>query len=325
MKTYCNPVWDADFADPFVLRTGPAERPQYFAYGTAAMGPDGRPFPVLTSADLVDWRPMGGALNPLANPPARSYWAPEVAQRDERFYLYYSASTSDSDADQRVRVAVAKHPAGPFQTVGKLLIDTLDFTIDPSPFRNPRDGRWYLFFATDYLSDPPFGTGLGVVELGENMISTAGEAKIVLRASGDWQIYEKNRDYKGRVWPAWYCIEGPHVTFHEGKYYCFYSGGAWHGTEYGVGFATADHPMGPWRGDSAKAGPTVLTGIPGKVIGPGHNSVVLGPDNQTLFMVYHAWDPGRTARRMCIDPIRWTDAGPKVDGPSTDRRSVIAG
>jgi beta-xylosidase len=324
MKTYRNPVWPGDFADPFVLRTGTEQSPQYFAYGTAPLGADGRPFPVLFSSDLVTWHAGGGSLDPLTHPPARSYWAPEVAERDGRFYMYYSASTTDSDADQRVRVAIAEHPAGPFRTVDKLLIDSLDFTIDASPFQDPQDGRWYLFFATDYLNEPPSGTGLGVIELAGDMISVAGDPKIVLRASGDWQIYERNRHYKGRVWPAWYCIEGPHVTFHAGKYYCFYSGGAWHGTEYGVGFATADHPLGPWRGGSAIAGPTVLKGIPGLVIGPGHNSVVLGPDNQTLFMVYHAWDPGRTARRMCIDPIRWTEAGPKVDGPSIQSRSLLA-
>jgi hypothetical protein len=66
----------------------------------------------------------------------------------------------------------------------------------------------------------------------------------------------------------------------------------------------------------------VLKGIPGKVVGPGHNSTVIGPDGKTLFMVYHAWDPGHTARRLCIDPIFWTPDGPKVDGPSTTPRPL---
>jgi beta-xylosidase len=314
MKTYCNPVWPAEFADPFILRV----EDQYYAYGTAPAGADARPFPVLQSSDLTDWRPLGGALDPLQNPPANNYWAPEVAHHGGRFYLYYSASTTASDADQRLRVAIAEAPQGPFIDSGKLLIERLGFTIDASPFRDPADGRWYLFFATDYLADPPFGTGLGVVELAKDMLTVAGEPKIVLRASANWQIYESNRNYKGRVWPAWYCIEGPHVTYHEGRYYCFYSGGAWHGTQYGVGFATADHPLGPWLGDDAERGPTVLQGIPNRVIGPGHNSLITGPDGKTLFMVYHAWDSARTARRMCIDPIHWTPTGPRVAGPTTD-------
>src|SRR5688572_18471336 len=96
--TYQNPVYQNDFADPFALRT----RGAYYAYGTAAPGQDGRIFPVLRSDDLAHWTPLGGALMPLRDPPGISYWAPEVAEKDGRYYLYYSASTSQSDADHRL-------------------------------------------------------------------------------------------------------------------------------------------------------------------------------------------------------------------------------
>ena len=84
MSTYYqNPVYPFDFADPFVLRT----RGAYFAYGTAAAGADGLIFPVLRSSNLANWEPLGGALKPLTDPPAYSYWAPEVAEKD-RSILY---------------------------------------------------------------------------------------------------------------------------------------------------------------------------------------------------------------------------------------------
>jgi arabinan endo-1,5-alpha-L-arabinosidase len=81
---------------------------------------------------------------------------------------------------------------------------------------------------------------------------------------------------------------------------------------YGVGVAVADTPLGPWTGlgDSS-----IMATVPGHVIGPGHNSVVPGPHGQDV-IVYHAWDVARTARRMCIDPLRWTDDGPVVDAPT---------
>jgi len=41
-----------------------------------------------------------------------------------------------------------------------------------------------------------------------------------------------------------------------------------------------------------------------------------------MYMVYHAWDAAKTARRMCIDPIIWTPVGPKVDGPSFEPREL---
>lgn len=318
-STYQNPVYAYDFADPFVHQTSEG----YFAFGTSAAGADGRPFPVLHSTDLIHWKPLGGALNPLRDPSAISYWAPEVIEKDGRHYLFYSASTSNSDADHRIRVAIADRPAGPYQDIGGPLMPDIGFSIDASPFRDPKTGKYYLFFARDFEATEPHGTGLSVVELADDLRSVVTEPTTVVRAVADWQIYERNRDYKGRVWTKWHCVEGPSVVFHEDRYYCFYSGGAWHGTAYGVGFAVAKHPLGPWTDDFASHGPVVLKGIPEKVIGPGHNSTVHGPDGRTLYMVYHAWDVGHTARRMCIDPIVWTREGPRVDGPSTTPRTLI--
>jgi len=313
--TYQNPVYPPDFADPFVLKT----RGKYFAYGTAAPAADGRPFPILRSNDLVHWERLAGAIDPLRDPPAFNYWAPEVAERDGKYYLYYSASTVPSDEGHRLRVAVASDPEGPFIDVGKPILPDLGFSIDASPFRDPVSGKWYLYFAMDYVSDTPHGTGLAVIELEDDMATARTEPRAVIRAQADWQIYERDRNYKGQVWKAWHCVEGPSVLFHEGKYYCLYSAGAWYGENYGVGFAVADHPLGPFRDDFASQGPRVLKGIPGKIVGPGHNSVTIAPDGQTLMMVYHAWDPAHTARRMCIDPIRWTPEGPRVEGPSIPR------
>jgi beta-xylosidase len=315
---YQNPVYPGYFADPFVIMT----RGGYYAYGTGPAATDGRAFPVLHSSDLVHWRELGGALLPLENPPALNYWAPEVAEADGRYFLFYSASTGLSDEHHRLRVATSQDPAGPFRDTGNLLIPDLGFTIDASPFRDPKTGRWYLYFATDYEEDAPHGTGLAVVELAADLMSAVTKPVPVVRAKADWQIYERNRDYKGRVWPAWHCVEGPSALYHDGKYYCLYSAGAWYGDNYGVGFAVANHPLGPYRDDYAASGPAVLRGIPGKVIGPGHNSTVIGPDGKTLFMVYHAWDAAKTARRMCIDPIYFDEHGPRVDGPSVDPRPL---
>jgi arabinan endo-1,5-alpha-L-arabinosidase len=319
MKTYTNPVWPGYFADPFVLKTSGG----YWAYGTGP-GIDGREIPVLFSTDLVSWESKSAALIPPDELVGGTFWAPEVAEKDGTFYLYYSAGPKGNDADQRLRVARSKNPAGPFTDSGKLLMPDGGFSIDASPFMDPRDRKWYLFFATDYTDQEPYGTGLAVVPLGDDLMHVTAGPSLVVRASCDWQIYERNRDYKGKIWKAWNCVEGPFVVYHEDRYFCFYSGGAWHTENYGLGFAVADHPLGPWRDEFAVRGPTVLKGIPEKVIGPGHNSVVLGPDGKTQFCIYHAWDAARTARRMCIDPIIWTSDGPKCDGPTYASRKIEA-
>jgi beta-xylosidase len=317
--TYQNPVWPGYFADPFVLEYQGA----YYAYGTGAtlLEADGRAFPVLTSTDFAHWTYVGGAMEPLADPAGTAYWAPEVAERDGKFYLYYSACGGDGDESHRLRVAIADHPAGPFHDSGHLLLPEEDFTIDAHPFRDPRDGRWYLFFAKDFF-DGRVGTGTAVVALHDDMVSTSGPPRPVVRATADWQIYERDRPLYDRTWDAWHTVEGPFVVHHDGRYYCFYSGGPWTTPSYGVSYGVADSVMGPYRDDWSQDGPTVLRGLPGQVLGPGHNSVVRGPDGQTDFIVYHAWDPTHTARRMCLDPIDWTPEGPRAAGPTVEPRPL---
>jgi arabinan endo-1,5-alpha-L-arabinosidase len=318
-----NPVYDGYFADPFVLKT----RGMYYAYGTGH-GPerDGRQFPVLRSRDLANWEYAGGALPslpPQLGKPFTAYWAPEVAERDGVYYLYYSAATGGLDETHRLRVAISRNPEGPFNDAGRIGLtgEFADvFCIDAHPFRDPKDGKWYLFFATDFFTER-VGTGTAVVPLADDMRSASAAARTVLRASADWQVYERNRPLYGKTWSAWHTVEGPFVWFHDGRYYCFYSGGNWQTHLYGVGYGVADSPLGPYRDEWHEQGPTVLKAVEGKVLGPGHNSIVAGPDDKSEYIVYHAWDAARTARRMFIDPLRWENdasgiARPRCDGPT---------
>lgn len=97
----------------------------------------------------------------------------------------------------------------------------------------------------------------------------------------------------------------------DGRYYCFYSGGNWQTQNYGISFAVAEHPLGPWQ-HALASGPTVLAQVPGVLIGPGHNSVTLSPDGREHRIVFHAWDRDHVARRMFVAPLQWTDEGPRV-------------
>lgn len=320
--TYSNPVWPGYFADPFAFRSGD----YYYAVGTGGpenngFQPDGRMFPFLRSADLVHWDYLGGALKPLGDPTKPAYWAPEIAQRNGRYYMYYSAGGCEGENHQ-LRVAITDDLDEAFVDTGVVLMPDQPFTIDASPFRDPRDGRWYLFFAKDFFDGDYPGTGTAVVPLGEDMLSVHGEVRTVARATREWQLFKRNRHWYGRDWSGWYTVEGPFTLFRNGRYYCLYSGGRWETVDYGVSYVVADHPLGPFREEAGCEGACVLKGIPDKVLGPGHNSVVLGPDGSTDFIVYHAWDAGQTMRRLCIDPLRWTVSGPRCDGPTVGRREV---
>jgi arabinan endo-1,5-alpha-L-arabinosidase len=299
---YRNPVHDGYFADPFVMATSDG----YVAIGTGRIVDD-RAFEVLRSDDLVHWRSVGGALERPSGV-GTDFWAPEVAQIDGRWWMYYSVGVGD--VGHHLRVAVADDPAGPYVDQAVDLTPDERFAIDPSPFQ-AEDGSWWLFFARDVLEGSRVGTMLAVDRL-TSPTTLAGQAQTMLRPSGDWQIYQRQRSMYDAVYD-WHTLEGPFVRRHEGRYYCFYSGGSWLEPTYGVSYAVADAPDGPWK-EPADATPLLQT-VPGVVIGPGHNSVVTAPDG-TDVMVYHAWDVGQTRRRLCIDPIQWTPQGPRVDGPS---------
>ena len=60
---------------------------------------------------------------------------------------------------------------------------------------------------------------------------------------------------------------------HDGRYYCIYSGGSYLGEGYHVAWASAPHPLGPWTEPAADRSRLLAT-VPGRVRGPGHNSVV---------------------------------------------------
>lgn len=306
---YRNPVVEHYFADPFVL----AVDGSYVAIGTGAVVGQ-RIFEVLTSSDLVHWTQAAGALLPPGGDVAaeiaaeRAYWAPEVVQAHGRFWMYYSVGVRDTS--HHLRVAVADCATGPYVDCGVDLTPAERFAIDPNPVQG-EDGTWYLFYARDVLDTERVGTMLAVDVL-DTMTSLRGHPVPVLEPSADWQIYERQRWMYGRRYD-WHTLEGPCVVRRAGRWHLLYSGGAWMAETYALGHAVADHPLGPWTQPQAHR--PMLGTVPGRVIGPGHCSIVQTPTGRDV-LAYHAWDPALTARRMFLDPIAWTEAGPVTDAPT---------
>jgi GH43 family beta-xylosidase len=304
--TYSNPVYPHACPDPFVLKYCG----EYWAYCTGFWH-DGRCFGVLHSPDLVHWRDVGGAMEPLPGG-ATCYWAPEVTYDNGKFLLYYSVGNEEN---MQIRVAVAAEPAGPFVDSGRRL-STEEFAIDAHVFEDD-DGQRYLFYATDFLEHTHIGTGTAVDRMPDPLF-VAGEPRPVTRARYEWQVYDPNRASKGHV--RWHTVEGPFVLKRRGVYYQMFSGGNWQNLTYGVAYATSRdiHAEGEWHQhvDGERVLPILRT-IPGLVVGPGHNSVVRGPDNLQLYCVYHRWAEDNSDRVLAIDRQDWVGERMTVLGPST--------
>jgi len=238
------------------------------------------------------------------------FWAPEIAHRDGRFYLYYSVGLGH--LGHQLRVAVSDRPEGPFRDSGHPLIEpgVTPFAIDAHPFQSP-DGRWHLFFAVDLLDGDRPGTSLVVAPL-DDPLRIPSDFHVIARANHDWQIYERDRPmpHYGAGLFQWHTLEGPFVVPHEEKLYLLYSGGNFQNETYGVDFLVADSVYGSWTDTNDGVAARVLRTVPGKVIGPGHNSVAKGPGG-VEYVVYHAWDLDMSARRLCVDPLHWTEDGPR--------------
>ncbi len=307
LESYINPIYKREFPDPFVLKFCG----EYWAYCTG-LWMDGRCFGVLHSSDLVHWQEMGGAMAALAdNPPY--YWAPEVSYYNGRFYLYYSVG---NETLMEIRVAVADHPGGPFVDSGRRLTHQ-DFAIDAHIFQD-EDGSRYLFYATDYIEHTHVGTGTAV-DLMLDPFTLAGNPRPVTLARYDWQVYDPQRAEKGGV--RWHTVEGPFVLKHKGLYYQMFSGGNWKNISYGVSYATTPNLTDPGEWQQVADGQQILPilrTIPDKVIGPGHNSVVRGPDNRQLYCVYHRWALDGSVRQLAIDPLDWAGERMLILGPSTE-------
>lgn len=300
-KTYLNPVYPHSFPDPYVLKFCG----EYYAYCTGFWH-DGLVFGILHSRDLVNWKEIGGAMQPLKND-APFYWAPEVSYDNGKFYLYYSVG---NETLMELRVAVSVRPDGGFIDSGRRLT-TEDFAIDAHVFTDD-DGARYMFYATDFLEHTYIGTGT-VVDRMVDWLTLEGNPRPVTRAKYDWQVYDPQRKEKGGV--RWHTVEGPFVLKRKGLYYEMFSGGNWQNISYGVSFAVADdiHREQEWEqfSDGKKVLPILRT-IPEVVVGPGHNSVIRGPNNRELYCVYHSWtDNGRV---LAIDRMDFAGERMFIDG-----------
>ncbi|AEE95404.1 glycoside hydrolase family 43 protein [Mahella australiensis] len=320
-RFYSNPLPINNIGDPFVLK---ASDGKYYCYATSA--PNG--YKVWMSFDLVNWEYKGMSFTRDLNSWAiGDFWAPEVIEYQEKYYMFFSARELRSNS-LRIGVAVAESPLGPFKDIlNKPLFDFGYATIDASPFID-EDGEKYLYFSKDCSENVVNGvheSHIYGIKLSDDMMSTVGQPILLMRPDQDWEKLSGD---------AWRWNEGPIIFKDNETYYMFYSANYYGDATYSVGYATSRQPLGPFV--KSKNNPILRSvtdiensGMLPIVSGPGHNSFAVSPDNKEIFIVYHTHTnpaEGGGDRQLNIDRMGFrSDGTVYVNGPSFKPQPLPSG
>ena len=318
-NTYTNPLRTADgkmirVADPFVFRYDSL----YYMTGTTRQNSG---FDCYSSPDLVHWTFLGEAYTkPEGHPGTGGFWAPEVFVYRGKFYMTYS-SYNPKTRIMLTSLAVADSPEGPYRDLYSPWFDFGYSAIDCHIFQDDDPERsLYLFFSRN-TSRPGISIGQNyVVRLKDDLSGTMGAPEIVVEADQPWEMVD---------WESNRATEGAFVFKYNGKYYMTYSANNTGYEYYGVGYATADHPMGPWT--KAEENPILATDLSRGVSSPGHNSIVFSPDSTERFIIYHRHADPEGARPsfdrvVCIDRLVIDSVGRlRVVGPTSTPQPMPSG
>lgn len=333
-----NPL-DVKLGDPFILH---ASDGRYYMYGTSLA--DG--FEAFVSDDLREWKSCGQIYK--GGTPEQwnldCFWAPEVYERDGKYYLFYSSNKRDNPEGElevfRIGVAVSDSPAGPFRDLmNRPVFDPPYPIIDANVLFDDATGRTYLYFSRccykhaveSELAQKERAAG-GYAEIEESWVygvemkpdfsGVIGEPKLLLQppmnlndVQAEWESQSVTAHEANRRW-----TEGSYI-FREGDtYYIMYSANCYQGAHYAVGYATADNPLGPFRksSDNPVLKENVTKG--GTVMGTGHNMMFRDASGRML-TVYHGRLTSNPDERVAfIDPMEITPDGHLViHGPTVQK------
>ncbi len=285
LTTYTNP-FGFSIADPFVLQDGDT----YYMYGTTD-AVVGRGFDVYKSTNLADWTRAAKCYAPTDDSwGGYNFWAPEVVKKDGYYYMHYTVYSS-KEARRNILVARSESPEGPFiDYAGPLFPD--NSIIDSHIYHDTKSGDYFIY-ASPEREPPSRILGAKISPDFKQLMTSPTEC---LAAEFGWED----------LW-----IEGPIIHERNGTLYMLYSGGAWWESEYSLGCATAQSPLGPWT--KYESNPVLKNNE--TVDGPGHNGLAWSPDGTELFLVYHTHAADWTARRVAaLDRILFekAESGPDV-------------
>ena len=288
-------------------------------YGTTSAN---KGFQYYQSKNLKDWKKKGFAFKKTENTwGQKSFWAPEVIYYQDKFYMIYSShGPTKFGSGLRLCLAVADKPSGPFTDLYAPLFDHGFSCIDGHIFLE--EGKKPILYyemvgaVGEFWKQQGFLWGaIFGVELSEDLSKPTHEPVLCLYPSQEWEGLNSTKARSN---------EGMTVFKTNETYYMTYSGNHYVDPNYGVGYATAETPLGRWT--KAPENPILKNNLEIGVSGPGHNGVfqLSDPDTFLIFYHTHADSKNPSAKRVLnMDKLVIEPNGTlKIDGPSRDLKNI---
>ena len=273
-KEYKNPIINADYSDPDVIRV----KDTYYMTASSFNYTPG--LPILVSKDLVNWQLKNYGIKninyPMYSKPAhaKGVWAPAIRYHNGFFWIFYGMP------DEGIFMIKAKDPLGEWSEP-YLLLEGKGY-IDPCPFWEGDKAYLIHGYAKSRIG---FKSYLGIFEMSQ-------DARKVL--SDDVFLYDGT---KTQV-----TIEGPKV-YKWGEYYYIFApaGGVTYGWQTVL---RSKNIMGPYEEK------VVLEQGSSPVNGPHQGGWVIAEDDSHWFI--HFQDRGIFGRVVHLQPMEWKDGWPVI-------------
>lgn len=277
-----SPVLPGLWADPNIAVFGDT----YYLMTTqdGFSGWSGQQFFVWSSPDLVTWTRGADAILTLngssGNVPWSdgSAWAPTVAERDGKYYFYFSGNNPTYDF-KTIGVAVADSPEGPYTAQDTAMINGTESivasqSIDPYAFQDPVSGKYYLFW----------GNGQALVaELGDDMVSIKQDTLTQLSGLTSFN-------------------EASFIAYRGGLYHFNYAINDTRSEYYATGYATSTSLTGPYTYQY----PILQLNASLGILGTGGSTLLNVPGTDDWYIAYHRFqtpDGNGTERETTIDHL----------------------
>lgn len=273
---YKNPVINADYSDPDVIRVAD----DYYLVASSFNHAPG--LPILHSRDMVNWRIAGHALQRQVPEDTfcrvqhgNGVWAPAIRYHNDSFYIYYP------DPDFGIYQVKAKQVSGPWSA--PVLVFKGKGLIDPCPFWD-EDGNSYLAYA--YAgSRAGLKSVIGIAKMNREGTAVLDRGTIVYDGHG--------------IDPT---IEGPKLYKRNGYYYLFAPAG---GVATGWQLALRSKNIyGPYERK------VVMAQHKSAINGPHQGAWVNTPSGEDWF--FHFQDKGAIGRVVHLQPMTWKDDWPVI-------------